>query len=113
MYALNVTTRKEIASSLTSATTIFSRMKGLLGRNSLQEGEGLLIKPCKGVHTFGMRFPIDIVVLDKDNLVIAVSKNLPPNRLTPVYKRAAAVLELPAGILESTTTAIGNRIEIV
>lgn len=112
MNALNVTTDKELAHRLMSATTVFSRMKGLLGRNSLQEGEGLLIKPCKGVHTIGMKFPIDVVVLDSDNFVIALSKNLPPNRLTPLYMRAAAVIELPAGILDATTTAIGNQIEI-
>lgn len=112
MHALNLTTRKEIANRLMSATTIFSRMKGLLGRTSLQDGEGLLIKPCNGVHTFGMKFPIDIIVLDRNNCVIAVSKDLPPNRLTRLYKSAAAVLELPAGIVEATTTEIGNRIEI-
>ena len=94
------------------ATTVLSRMKGLLGKNSLNEGEGLLIKPCKVVHTFGMKFPIDVIFLDNNNFVIAVSKELPPNRLTPVYMRAAAVIELPAGTLEATTTAVGNQLEI-
>lgn len=95
-----------------SANTVLSRMKGLLGRNSLDEGEGLLIKPCKGVHTFGMRFPIDVIVLDNKNYVIAVRTNLVPNRLTPLYLRAVAVIELPAGTLEATTTAVGNQLEI-
>jgi len=88
-------------------------MKGLLGKNSLGDGEGLLIRPCKGVHTFGMKFPIDVIVIDDNNYVIAVHGQLPSNRMTPLYKRAAAVIELPAGTLETTTTAVGNQIEIV
>ncbi len=113
MYARNLTTQTEIADRLMSATSVFSRMKGLLGKSSLKEGEGLFIKPCKGIHTFGMKFPIDVIVLDRNNLVIALNKNLPPNRLTRLYKRASAVIELPAGILDATTTSVGNQIEIV
>ena len=112
VHALNLTTHKKVAVQLTPATSIFSRMKGLLGKSSLNEGEGLLIKPCKGVHTFGMKFPIDVIVLDNNNIVIAVSKALPPNRLTPVYRHAVAVIELPAGTLEATTTTVGNQLEI-
>jgi uncharacterized protein len=108
----NVTTKKEIAVRLTRANTVFSRMKGLLGRKSLGEGEGLLISPCKGVHTFGMKFPIDVIVLDNNNCIIAVSTNLAPNRLTPLFMRAASVIELPAGTLLATTTEVGNQLEI-
>ncbi len=113
MTAINATTGKKIASRLITADNVFSRMKGLLGRSSLDPGEGLLIQPCKGVHTFGMKFPIDIIVLDNNNYVIAVSDNLAPNRLTPLYRRAAAVLELPAGTLASTTTSVGDKLEII
>ena len=112
MQALNLTTKQKVATHLMIATTVFSRMKGLLGKNSLNQGEGLLIKPCKGVHTFGMKFPIDVIILDNDNVVIAVSKEVSPNRLTPVYRHAAAVIEVPAGTLEATTTTVGNQLEI-
>jgi len=112
VLAFNLTTNKEIAVKLTHAHTVFSRMKGLLGRNSLNEGEGLLISPCKGVHTFGMKFPIDVIVLDNNNYVIAVSNSLAPNRMTPLYMRAASVIELPAGTLNATITEVGNHLEI-
>jgi len=87
-------------------------MKGLLGRRELREGESLLIKPCKSIHTIGMRFPIDVVFLDKKNNVIIVRTSLPPNRMTGIYLNAASVLELAAGTLAATDTGVGDRIAI-
>lgn len=113
MRVRNVTTNKEVANSMVVADTLFLRLKGLLGRSALTAGEGLLIKPCKGVHTFGMGFPIDVVFLDKQNSVIACNKSLAPNRMTPVYLRSASVLELPAGMIDATATRTGNQIEII
>lgn len=112
MRAINSTRQTELASRLVVADNIFTRMKGLLGRNSLAEGEGLLIRPCKGIHTFGMKFPIDVVFLDSRNLVIAVHKELASNRLTPIYPKGASVLELPAGTIEATATKIGDEIKV-
>lgn len=112
MKAINSTRHEEIAGSLGVAETIFSRMKGLLGKNSLADGEGLLIRPCKGIHTFGMRFPIDAVFLDKTNRVIAVTKNILPNHMTRVYLGASSVIELPAGTLDKTATKIGDEVEL-
>lgn len=83
-----------------------------MGRNSLAEGEGLLIRPCKGIHTFGMKFPIDVVFLDSGNLVIAINKELASNRLTPIYPKGSSVLELPAGTVEATATKIGDEIKV-
>src|SRR6266581_4925910 len=100
MRAINSTKNQDLASRLAIAESIFSRMKGLLGRNSLDDGEGLLIRPSKGIHTFGMKFPIDAIFLNKENRITAVSKELPPNRLTPIYFSAACVIELPAGTVE-------------
>ena len=63
MRAINSTRNRELAGSLTVADKLLLRMKGLLGRKSLDHGEGLWIKPCMGIHTFGMRFPIDVIFL--------------------------------------------------
>jgi uncharacterized membrane protein (UPF0127 family) len=92
------------------AASIPARMKGLLGKGRLDAGKGLLIRPCKGIHTFFMKFPIDAVFLDKNNQVVAYFKDLPPNRLTPIYRLASAVLELPAGTLNDNF-AVGDRID--
>ena len=91
---------------------MFSRMKGLLGKSSLAAGEGLLIKPCKGIHTFGMRFPIDVLFLNKGNYVVATIKNIKPNKMTRLYLEASSVIELPAGTLDATATKPGDRLEL-
>lgn len=113
MKAVNTTKNCALADNLAFAGTLVSRMKGLLGRKTLACGEGLWINPCKGVHTFGMRFPIDVVFLDPHFRVIAVCRSLPPNWLTRLCFGAASVLELPSGIIENTATAPGDCISIV
>ena len=88
-------------------------MIGLLGRKSLACDEGLWIKPCKGIHTFGMKLPIDVVFLTKEHTVIGVRKDVHPNRLTPIYARATSVLEVTAGKVEETATKVGDQISIL
>lgn len=110
MRAINTVDNNELASDLVLAASLLSRMRGLIGRKELADGKGLWIKPCKGVHTFGMRFPIDVVFLDQEQRVISVARSLPPNRLTRIYIDAASVLELPSG--SSGTTDAGDLIRI-
>lgn len=112
MKAINTANNRELANSLLLADSLFQRMKGLLGMNALASGVGLWIKPCKGVHTFGMNFPIDVVFLDKDLRVIAVKQSLQPNCMTRLYLNAASILELPSGTAVLTATQAGDRISI-
>ena len=84
---------------------------GLLGERGLASGDGLWIRPSQGVHTFGMLFPIDVLVLDGDDHVIAMRAPLSPFRLTPVFWEGRSVLELPAGTVAQTGTAVGDEIE--
>lgn len=113
MRAINSTRHSEMAGRLEVADTLFARMKGLLGKKALADGEGLLIRPCKGIHTFGMKFPIDAVFLDGDNRVTAVTRNILPNRMTRVFFNAVSVLELPPGTIEATATKIGDEVTLV
>ena len=78
------------------ATTPWARMRGLLGRDELPRGEGILLRPAGSVHTFFMRFPIDVVFLDRENRVVDVERELVPWR-TAKRRGAKAVLELSAG----------------
>lgn len=112
MRALNLTRNVVIAVETAVAGSTLARMKGLLGKKGMAAGEALLIKPCKGVHTVGMKFPIDVLFLDKENRVLSMRKNLRPNRATAFYLKAAAVLELPAGTLQNTGTEAGDEISI-
>ena len=112
MRACNSRNGKELSNNVTVADSLLKRMKGLLGKSELPAGEALWIKPCMSIHTFFMKFPIDVIFLDKRNSVIAVMKNMQPNRMTRLYPKAASVLELPAGIIETTATEVGDRVEI-
>jgi len=80
------------------ADTFRARAKGLLGVRHLDEGDALWLAPCRAVHTFGMRFAIDVVFLDARGKVLRIVPNLPPYRLA-VCLRAASVLELAAGTM--------------
>lgn len=109
MKAVRASDGKELAGDVTVAESLAARMCGLLGRPSLPTGQGLLIRPCKGIHTFFMRFPIDAVFLDRDNRIVAFYRSLQPNRMTSVYRKAQSVLELPGGTLDSSLT-VGQAI---
>jgi uncharacterized protein len=75
-------------------------------------GDGLLIVPCHGVHTFAMNFPIDVAYLDSNNVVVHIERSLGPWRIAPVSRKTSSVLELPAKTLASTGTEVGDAIEI-
>ena len=74
----------------------FGRMRGLLGRKELPSAEGILLKPSGSVHTFFMRFPIDVVFLDRELRVVAIAPDVPPWRMRGA-RGAKAVVELRAG----------------
>jgi uncharacterized membrane protein (UPF0127 family) len=112
MKAIDRTSGKELAPNLAVADTFFTRLKGLLGKKELPHGEGLWIKHCNGVHTFGMQFPIDVVFLDKGKRVVGLVKTLRPNRVSRLYSSASSVIELPAGTIDVAITVIGDHIEI-
>lgn len=112
MRALDLSSGKELAARLGVARTVLSRAVGLLGRDALAAGEGLLIEPCKGVHTFFMKFPIDVVFLDRNGRVVGVVPNLKPQRMTKLLLTSVSVVELPAGTLAATETVVGNEVLI-
>lgn len=86
-------------------------MKGLLGRKALAAEHGLWIRPSQGIHTVGMAFPIDVVYLDREDRVLRLYHGLAPFRIAAVSLRVRSVLELPAGTLSRTGTAVGDLLE--
>jgi hypothetical protein len=89
----------------------WSRTRGLLGRH-LHQREGLLIRPCRAVHMFGMHYAIDVAFLDAEGRVVAAYPDLRPARMTGYHRSAAAALELPAGMLTRTGTQVGDRLSM-
>ena len=94
------------------ADSPLARMRGLLGRRALPSGEGLLLRPAGSVHTAFMRFPIDVVFLDREGAVVGIAPELRPWRAAG-RRGARAVLELPAGECERRGLRTGDRVEVV
>lgn len=92
------------------AETFWTRFRGLMGRPSLGEGEGLVLKGEKSIHTFFMRFAIDVVYVDREWRVVRIDPAMAPNRVGPFVPRAAYVLELPVGVIQTTGTEAGDQL---
>jgi len=112
--AFNQTRQSYLATALVVADTHWTRLRGLLGlaADDFRNGSGLWIRPCHGVHTLGLGFPIDVVYLDRALTVLDIRSDVRPWRFTPVLRQATSVLELPCGTAAETKTAVGDRIEI-
>jgi uncharacterized membrane protein (UPF0127 family) len=112
--AFNQTRQLYLAINLSIAKTHWTRLRGLLGTSAgdFGNGCGLWITPCRGVHTLAMRFPIDVVYLDRSGRVVHVEHDLQPWRFSPVRLQATSVLELPSHTVARTETALGDKIEI-
>jgi uncharacterized membrane protein (UPF0127 family) len=112
--AFNQTRQLYLSTDLALAHTHWSRLRGLLGlsEDDFRNGSGLWIRPCHGVHTLAMRFPIDVVYLNRAGRVVHVEHNLQPWRFSPVRMQASSVLELPSHTVARTGTAVGDSIEI-
>jgi len=113
-YAFNRTRSAYLAREVRVADTHWSLLVGLMATKPEQfhDGQALWIVPCRGVHTMGMRFPIDVVYLDGQQAVVHTEESLAPWRVAPVKISAKSVLELPAQTLQSTGTRVGDHIEI-
>jgi uncharacterized protein len=92
------------------AGRVFDRMRGLLGRAGFGEGEALAIAPCGSIHTFFMKFAIDVVFLDRRGRVVRALAGLGPWRATRFHLRADQAVELPAGTLARTGTREGDEL---
>jgi hypothetical protein len=100
-----------LATHVVGAFDSASRRLGLLGRASLPPGEALVIAPCNAIHTFRMRFSIDLVYARRDGQVIKLCHAVPPNRMSAALT-AFAVVELAAGTIARTGLALGDRLVV-
>jgi uncharacterized protein len=104
---MNDRTRSAVALEVDVAATRATRRRGLLGRESLGATEGLLLSPCKAVHTVGMRFPIDVIFIDRDGRAVRIVPALAPWRIA-MSARAKAVIELAAGQAAASDIQVGD-----
>jgi uncharacterized protein len=106
----NLTRLQIIATQTRLARSYFARMFGLMGRKTLAQGEALIIDPCSSVHTHWMRFAIDVIYVNKSNIIVGIDANLKPWRIGKFYKHVQYVVELPAGTADNTGTLVGDRL---
>jgi len=111
MRVHNATRDRILGDGIRHASSLFSRMRGLLGTRALSSGEGLWICPCNSIHSVGMAFEFDALFLDAGMRVVALHRRFRKNRLSRIYWNARGVLELPEGTIERTGTEVGDEIE--
>jgi uncharacterized protein len=112
MPVTNLTKNTWLATKVRKADNFVTRLVGLLKRTRLGPEEALWLMPNKGIHTIGMKFPIDVVFLRRDNVVLRLISGMPPYRISGVQLRAYSVLELPNGTIKKSQTEVGDRLEI-
>jgi uncharacterized protein len=100
-----------LATTLETAFDSASRKKGLLGRDGLADGTALVIAPCSAVHTFAMRFPIDVIFARRDGRIIKMRRSMPVSRMSGAL-RAFAVIEMAAGTIERAALRVGDHLVI-
>ena len=107
----NITRGNVLADSADLADTSEKRRTGLLKHTELKPGEGLWINPCESVHSFFMKFTIDVLYLDRTKKVRGMRPNMKPWRVSACLP-AQSVLELPAGTIEQTGTKKGDQLTL-
>jgi uncharacterized protein len=109
---VNTTKDITVGSAIEVAASVWSRLIGLLGRSRLSPGAGLWITPSSGIHTWGMRFPIDVVALDSRMRVLEARQHLGSFRIAAVGWNTRSVLELPVGAIRESRIEIGDQLAI-
>lgn len=110
MKVFNVTRGTVLGEKVHTARGFWGRLIGLLGKNRLEEGDGLWISPCSSIHSIGMRFVFDAVFLGPDGKISWLIDGFQRNRVSGIVRNACGVLELPAGTIRRTGSAMGDEI---
>lgn len=92
------------------ATEFISKFRGLMFKREIEKNGGLILVNTNSIHTFFMYFPIDVLFLNSDFLVIKKIENLKPNRITSPFNKAKFVVELKTGKIKKTNTEVGDKI---
>lgn len=111
LRVLNLSKGTCLGTNIEVADSPRRRMVGLLGTPNLLPQCGLLIYPTQAVHTFGMKYPIDILFLNRNKKVVGIRPSVRPNRLTRIFWTAECVIELPANTIRETRTALGDVVD--
>ncbi|MDI3340170.1 MAG: DUF192 domain-containing protein [Sphaerobacter sp.] len=107
---LNADRGTVVAERVRVARRLWERGRGLMWCPPLPPGRGLLIDPCSSIHSMGMRFPIDVLYLNDEDVVVRLAEAMPPWRIGPLFTGARYVIELPPGSCRASGTVVGDRL---
>ena len=110
MIVRNAAHNTTLGEAIEVAATAAQRVRGLLGRDCLEDGQGLLFKNCASLHTFFMTFPIDIIYADRKGKVLKVAPGVKPFKFVAAPMRAFYAIELPEGAIERSGTRVGDML---
>ena len=113
MIVTNADRGTVLGEAIEVAATAAQKVKGLLGRECLADGQGLLFKGAASLHTFFMQFPIDIIYMDKNGKVLKSARGVRPFKLVMAPFRSYYALELPVGAINRSTTRVGDRLSFL
>jgi uncharacterized protein len=111
MNIANITKHTILARQARVADSFFSRLKGLLGSDALPADTALVIRPCNSVHTFGMRYPIDVIFANAEHRVIKTVTGMGPGKVA-FCRSGRYTVELPAGTLDRDGTEAGDQLAL-
>jgi len=109
---VNESKQTELGDQVEMARSFWKRGIGLMFRSGLASGAGLVIDPCSSIHTMWMRFPIDVLYVDKDGTINRADEAMKPWRFGPLFVHGKYVIELPPGTIRTTRTEQGDRIKV-
>ena len=112
VYVYNKTKETFLAFKVTVADSVLGRLVGLLGKRALEPDGGVWIVPCNSIHTIGMLFKIDVVLVDSDLKVVGLHELVRPFSVTSPNFHAESVIELPAHTVFNSRTEIGDQLVI-
>jgi hypothetical protein len=110
---INKRNNELIGDKIILGNTIFKRFIGLIGKEFLENGEGILLTPCNSIHMMFMKIPLDIVFLSKKNTIVYLIENIKPWRISPIVFKAHSVLELPINSIKSKDIKINDELEVI
>jgi len=108
----NLSKNTVLANRAKLADTFFSRLIGLLNRNSLDQSEALVITRCQSIHMFFMRFAIDAVFVNANDEVVGFVEGIKPFRISPLFFQSSYCIELPVGTIQKSRISIGDSLKI-
>lgn len=113
MKLLNPQTDQIIAEEVKVAYSFWARFKGLMLTKSMPGHLALHISPCPSIHTFFMRYPIDVLYLNKKKEIVGMEEGLVPGKIGKRFSKAESVIELPAGRIKDTSMTVGQTVAFV